>query len=405
VTQPKPTITGTTHTLPFHQLSPRHFERMCLWLVEREGFDRAEHLGAAGNEQGRDIVAWREGQLWAFQCKRVQHFGPKDVLEEVEKVLALPKRQRPARLVFIVTCNVSANTRQQVRERCAEKMECCFWAGTELDEKVKRHPNIFEEFFSLPVISATTDDSVVLPPTLPPEAYHRLVGRFNELEQMISALREPERKPIIAIIGLGGIGKTALAREVAERCRQEKLFACIVWTSFKTEYFVGEGIARTESSGHSFDELLSDIGRKCDRIDIAQMQPDQRRAAVKYLLATNRVLIVIDNVETVPEGEKLVAGLCEILGQSKLLITSRHHVKCERVYTVNLGGFPEDEGVSFLREESKERGIEVVARVPHPTLVEIHQVTGGAPLAMKLVVGQMYRQPMQVVLDVLKQAA
>jgi len=65
----QPPITRTTHTLPFDELSPRDFERLCLWLVEREGYERAEHLGAAGSEQGRDIVAWREGALRAFQCK------------------------------------------------------------------------------------------------------------------------------------------------------------------------------------------------------------------------------------------------------------------------------------------------------------------------------------------------
>jgi len=145
--RPKPTISGTTHPLPFDQLSPRDFERLCLWLVEREGYERAEHLGAAGSEQGRDIIAWREGRLWAFQCKRVQRFGPHDALKEVEKVLALPEGQRPLGLVFIVTCDVSANTRQQVRERCGEEMACQFWTGTELDQKGKRHPDIVEEFF------------------------------------------------------------------------------------------------------------------------------------------------------------------------------------------------------------------------------------------------------------------
>ena len=48
----QPIITGTTHTLPFDKLSPRDFERLCLWLVEREGYERAEHLGAAGSEHG-----------------------------------------------------------------------------------------------------------------------------------------------------------------------------------------------------------------------------------------------------------------------------------------------------------------------------------------------------------------
>jgi len=49
LTQPQPPITRTTHTLPFDKLSPRDFERLCLWLVEREGYERAEHLGAAGS--------------------------------------------------------------------------------------------------------------------------------------------------------------------------------------------------------------------------------------------------------------------------------------------------------------------------------------------------------------------
>jgi len=39
LTQSQPHITGTTHTLPFDKFSSRDFERLCLWLVEREGID------------------------------------------------------------------------------------------------------------------------------------------------------------------------------------------------------------------------------------------------------------------------------------------------------------------------------------------------------------------------------
>ena len=67
--QSQPLITSTVHTLPFDRLSLRDFERLCQWLVEREGYERAEHLGAAGSEgaadsEGRDIVAAKvnEGQ-------------------------------------------------------------------------------------------------------------------------------------------------------------------------------------------------------------------------------------------------------------------------------------------------------------------------------------------------------
>jgi hypothetical protein len=41
--QSQPPITRTTHALPFDELSPRDFERLGLWLVEREGYQRAGH--------------------------------------------------------------------------------------------------------------------------------------------------------------------------------------------------------------------------------------------------------------------------------------------------------------------------------------------------------------------------
>ena len=39
-------VARTTHTLPFDKLSPRDFERLCLWLwlVEREEYLRCREL-------------------------------------------------------------------------------------------------------------------------------------------------------------------------------------------------------------------------------------------------------------------------------------------------------------------------------------------------------------------------
>jgi hypothetical protein len=44
LTRSQPPITRTTHTLPLDKLSPRDFERLCLWLVEREGYLRCREL-------------------------------------------------------------------------------------------------------------------------------------------------------------------------------------------------------------------------------------------------------------------------------------------------------------------------------------------------------------------------
>ncbi len=243
------------------------------------------------------------------------------------------------------------------------------------------------------------------PPSLPPKSYYRLIGRLNELDHLLTILKEPDRKSIVAIVGLGGIGKTALAREIVDHCGGGKTFDYIVWTSSKTEHFIGERIVKTLGFKFTFDVLLSDIARYCNRLEITHMPMDHKREAIKHLLANNRVLIVIDNMESIPGREKLVLNIFEILGQSKLLITSRYYIKNQYIFTFNLSGLTKDNGVTFLREESKERGIEIVANTERKNLIKIHKITGGAPLAMRLIVGQMHRQPIEIVLCILKKAA
>jgi hypothetical protein len=172
--------------LPFDQLSWRDFERLCLWLVEREGYERAEHLGAAGSEQGRDIIAWRGDELWAFQCKRVKQFGPAKAEEEIAKVLSLPQSERPTGLIFVVTSDISDQTRRRARELCALKMSCGFWAGTELDMKVSQYPDIVSTFFGL----ITTLDALrlVYPESGP--AFEQIAGVLRELIRSHDTLQE-----------------------------------------------------------------------------------------------------------------------------------------------------------------------------------------------------------------------
>ena len=83
----KPRVTGNVHELPFEKLSARDFERLCLWLVRREGYPTAEHHGAAGRDRGRDLVAPQGEGLVAFQCKREKHFGPAKAEDAVRKIL------------------------------------------------------------------------------------------------------------------------------------------------------------------------------------------------------------------------------------------------------------------------------------------------------------------------------
>ncbi|HST21575.1 MAG TPA: restriction endonuclease, partial [Blastocatellia bacterium] len=211
----KPNVTKGTHLLPYGELSPAEFERLCLWLVERKGYLRPEALGVAGNEQGRDVIAYRatEGveQLWYFQCKRYQSISAATLVKEVEKYNTLVKAdpaKKPFGIVFVTNAVLSANAREEVRKLCdTHDYECEFWAQTELDLYVKKHADIVTEFFN-----------VTLPPPLPqssisisrlPITGPDFFGRNAELQLLDDAWENPNIN-IITFIASGGTGKTAL---------------------------------------------------------------------------------------------------------------------------------------------------------------------------------------------------
>ena len=144
-------LTATQHELPFSQLSWEQFERLCLRLIRARGYKRVEHLGRSGNEQGRDIAAWDEDTRVAVQCKRVQKFSADDGLRELAKLRALDESSRPRRVIFMVTCSISAHARDVIRRAWLGNEESCeFVASTELDAEVRSNKGILNEFFQMP---------------------------------------------------------------------------------------------------------------------------------------------------------------------------------------------------------------------------------------------------------------
>jgi len=236
---------------------------------------------------------------------------------------------------------------------------------------------------------------------IPDKSYKQLIGRQNELQRILNGFESGRLMPALFIVGLGGIGKTVLAREAVEQASAANLFEFVVWSSAKTERFVGEGIEKIEGFDYSLDYLFNDIGRQCGRLDIAQMGFEEKRGAITHLLTQMHILIVLDNLETVENADKLIDDILAIRGQSQLLITSRHLIDHPLVTPIRLAGFSQVEGLQFLRSEGEFRGIDVISAAGDKVLKRIHEVTGGAPLAMKLVVGQLYWVSIDEVLQIL----
>ena len=245
------------------------------------------------------------------------------------------------------------------------------------------------------------------PATLPyTEPYYSLPERDTELEKLMGVLRDPKGRRIIAVDGLGGLGKTAMAVEIGRRCLAEGLFERVVGESAKQVRLVGETIEKIPEAPAKlgFEELLDAIVRQLGRWDIPTMKPEEKRATLRYLLQRTPYLIIVDNLETAENARGLVMELQRLLDGSRAIVTSRPQIDLGFVYRLPLEGLSKIDSLVFLREEARSTNCPDMLNASERQLRQIYKATGGAPLAMKLVVGQVSKLPLDVVLDNLQKA-
>jgi tetratricopeptide (TPR) repeat protein len=339
----KPVLTATWHKLPFMELSAQDFERLCLWLVQREGYERAEYLGESGGESGRDVVAWKKSRRFVFQCKRVQSFTAADALKEITKLRRLPKKEQPHQLVFVVSRPVSATTRKAIRKVWGDPDTCHFWAGSELDEKVKKHPDLLTEFFQLPPAEKLAPP----PKNLPFASLGPLFqGREPMLDQLHKTLaRTPAGRAAAiagkAVHGLGGVGKTRLAVEYGWRYAAE----------YSAVLFVVSG---------SPADLRRNLAALCASAVLALPEKDateedvQVTAVLRWLSEHPGWLLILDNVDS-EEAAEAVDTLIPRLQGGHVLLTGRLAHWGAEVEPIELDVLSEEAAISFLLDRTAGR--------------------------------------------------
>jgi predicted ATPase/uncharacterized protein HemY len=151
----------------------------------------------------------------------------------------------------------------------------------------------------------------------------RFVGREVELEALARHLRDEARGPT-SLVGPGGVGKSRLAAEAAERTRDG--FPDGVW-------FVPLG--SLSSPAHIVTAIAAAIG-------FAFHGPSDPRTQLINYLREKRLLMVLDNFEHLLEGAALLEDILAAGPQVRLLITSREllGLHCETVVEVAGLGLP-----------------------------------------------------------------
>jgi WD40 repeat protein/DNA-binding SARP family transcriptional activator len=222
----------------------------------------------------------------------------------------------------------------------------------------------------------------------------QMIGELPEIGAVYGRHRERERLHtwlvadhcrMLLLLGMGGIGKTTLAIDLAQRSAEH--FTHVIWKSLL--------------NAPTLDDLLIDLFQQLAPELVASpgQSLDRRLDLLLSLLRQSRCLLILDNYESLLRGETLAGGyregyatyeqLLHRLGQSGhqscVLITSREQpanidrlmLSSPLVRSLRLGGLDAAAGEEVLAAA----GLNAAAAAEHAELVARYS---GNPLALKL---------------------
>ncbi|KAB7740035.1 AAA family ATPase [Nostocoides sp. F2B08] len=228
-----------------------------------------------------------------------------------------------------------------------------------------------------PLVTVQSDAGLTLH-NLPLPDYDEtgLVGRAKEVADLVSLIKRG-REPVLTITGEGGIGKTALALEVAYLIADDtsQPFDAVLWTSLKHEKLTANGVRDIAGAARDIVGALQPLGRALD--DDFGGSSRELASALEGL----RVLIVLDNLETVGGSDfaTLYDGLPDTVSY---LITSRVGVgEFERRYP--LSPLSRADSLRLFNDFVRARRIAGLDRISSDARVQVVTKLRNSPLAIK----------------------
>ncbi|KAK9291220.1 hypothetical protein L1049_009408 [Liquidambar formosana] len=211
-----------------------------------------------------------------------------------------------------------------------------------------------------------------------------VIGRENDKEQIIKILLESnndESLSVIPIVGLGGLGKTTLAKLVYNDGTVVQNFELRMWVCVSEDFDIKKLIEKI---------LESILG-----VHSGYTELDPLQSCLRENLNAKKFLLVLDDVwnEDFTKWRDLKSLMMSGASGSRIIVTTRIMTIASFMGTITpykLGGLSHDECLSILVKYAFEEGHEKW----HPKLVEIGKeiVTkcGGIPLAVQTLGSLLY---------------
>lgn len=212
------------------------------------------------------------------------------------------------------------------------------------------------------------------------------VGRKNDIEQVKKLLLGNSHR-VISITGGGGVGKTSLASKVVDEIikKEKNRFDYIIWLSAKDKKLSYLGIEDVEPTVKDYEELL-DIILEVTELQDEKLSIEEKEKNVNLILdMCNKILIVIDNLETITD-EKIKNFILDSHPNLKILITSRKGLgQVNRIY--ELKELKEPEAIFLFRIICRDKNLITLSKLNDKVIKKYVKKVSFYPLAIKWLIG------------------
>ena len=236
-------------------------------------------------------------------------------------------------------------------------------------------------------------------PSLPLPDFAHLVGADPYLERLSSLFNDENGPQLVSLEGMGGIGKTALARAFVALPETVSRWKQILWVSAR-QYFIAEDghLASTAESSSTLDDITARLLELLGLGHMSSKPVTERLETIQAALNMDACLIVVDNLETMEEYQQLIPSLAQCAGKSRFLITSRQTLRqFPYVQSIPLFELDFNAACELVQVECKRRGTEKI--LSEEACAELYELVGGVPLAIKLIAAQLHLRTLDTILD------